>query len=233
MVQVNSTPITVRIKFKKVGRLQYISHLDLVRTMHKIIVRAALPLWYTEGFNPKPKMVFAAPLSIGTESETEFMDLRLTERMAEAELLERLNKNLTDEMQVLEVYYPETKLTELKWFSYTVTLALKEMNSDIAEKIEALLNSESVIVEKKSKPGEAAKSFDIAPLIKSANAVYNGEEIKLSLTLSADQSTFLNPEYIIRALKKHLSLLMAEKLTDEYYTVMRNSAYTQDMSLFR
>ena len=76
----NNTPIVFRIKFKKVGNLKYVSHLDLVRTMHKIIVRSKLPLWYTEGFNPKPKMVFAAPLSIGTESLVEFMDLRLVER---------------------------------------------------------------------------------------------------------------------------------------------------------
>ena len=84
MVQVSNSPITVRIKFLKEGGLQYISHLDLVRTMHKIIVRSKLPLWYTEGFNPKPKMVFAAPLSIGTESKTEYMDLRLTEEFRRA-----------------------------------------------------------------------------------------------------------------------------------------------------
>ena len=58
MVQVNNSKITVRIKFKKLGKLQYISHLDMVRTMNKIIVRAKLPLYYTEGFNPKPKMTF-------------------------------------------------------------------------------------------------------------------------------------------------------------------------------
>ena len=119
MVQVNNnTPIVLRVKFKKVGNLQYISHLDLVRTMHKIIVRAKLPLWYTEGFNPKPKMVFAAPLSIGTESVCEYMDLRLTERMDESEVLSRLNKNMTEEMQVLEAYYPTSKLTDLKWPQY-------------------------------------------------------------------------------------------------------------------
>ena len=66
MVQVNNTPITLRVKFFKVGKLQYISHLDLVRTMMKIIVRSKLPLWYTEGFNHKPKIFFAAPLSTGT-----------------------------------------------------------------------------------------------------------------------------------------------------------------------
>ena len=70
MVQVtaNTPYVTLRFKFKKLGKLQYISHLDLVRTMNKIIVRAKLPLWYSEGFNPKPKMIFAAPLSICTES---------------------------------------------------------------------------------------------------------------------------------------------------------------------
>ena len=52
MVQVNTEKLFIRVKFKKVGNLQYISHLDLVRTMHKVIVRAKLPLWYTEGFNP-------------------------------------------------------------------------------------------------------------------------------------------------------------------------------------
>ena len=76
MVQVNNTPLNLRVKFSKTGRLAYISHLDLVRTMNKIVVRAKLPLWYTEGFNPKPKMVFSVPLSTGTESDVEFMEDR-------------------------------------------------------------------------------------------------------------------------------------------------------------
>ena len=117
MVQVNPTKLVIRFKFKKTGKLQYISHLDLVRTMHKVIVRADLPLWYTEGFNPKPKMVFAAPLSIGTESLSEFMDIRLTEPIDPKEAMARLNANMTDEMQVTEAYYPETKFTDLGSYS--------------------------------------------------------------------------------------------------------------------
>ena len=95
----DNTPINLRIKFKKVGNLQYISHLDLVRTMNKIIVRSRLPLWYTEGFNPKPKMVFAAPLSTGVESMSEYMDLRLTERIDPELAKDALNRNMTEEMQ--------------------------------------------------------------------------------------------------------------------------------------
>ena len=103
MVQVKSNvPIVLRVKFFKKGDLQYVSHLDLVRTMHKVIVRAKLPLWYTEGFNPKPKMVFAAPLSIGTESVCEFMDIRLNEYVDPTEAMNRLNANMTSEMQVTE-----------------------------------------------------------------------------------------------------------------------------------
>ena len=116
MVQVNSS-YTIRFKFKKVGSLQYISHLDLVRTMHKIVVRSGLPLKYTEGFNPKPKMVFAAPLSIGTESMCEFMDVRLIDDIPAEEIKSRLNSNMTDEMQVIDAYYTEKKMTELKWLA--------------------------------------------------------------------------------------------------------------------
>ena len=49
----------LRLRFRKTGRLRYISHLDLVRTMTKAVSRAKLPVWYTQGFNPVPKMVFA------------------------------------------------------------------------------------------------------------------------------------------------------------------------------
>ena len=219
MVQVNVTPITVRIKFYKVGGLQYISHLDLVRTMHKIIVRSSLPLWYTEGFNPKPKMVFAAPLSIGTESLCEYMDLRLTERLPESEIMDALNKNLTNEMQVVKVYYPETKLTELKWFDYTISITTENGGEDLARECERVLNSDLVEIEKKSKPGEPIKTANIAPLIKQAKASFEGGEIVIRCTLSADQACFLNPEYVVKALKK-------------YCGVKREAAFYDDLSEF-
>ena len=233
MVQVNESAVTVRIKFFKRGGLQYISHLDLVRTMHKIIVRSKLPLWYTEGFNPKPKMVFAAPLSIGTESKTEYMDLRLTKRVPEAEVARALNSNLTNEMQVTEAYYPETKLTDLKWFSYTISITSENGSEELAEKCEELLNSESIEVEKKTKPGEPTKTINIAPLIKSAHASFKDGEIIISACLSADQSCFLNPEYVVKALKKYLGILSSGNLLKEYYGVVREAAFNSDMSEFR
>ena len=231
MVQV-TTPINLRVKFKKVGSLQYISHLDLVRTMNKIIVRARLPLWYTEGFNPKPKMVFAAPLSIGTESLAEYVDIRLTEKMDPALAMERLNANMTEEMQVIEAYYPENKLTELAWLSYSISIKTGGATAELASKIEETLLSDRVEVEKRAKNGEM-KNVDIRPLIKSASTVLDGEYIRLNCILSADPSAFLNPGLVIKALRRECGILSAEDITTEWYSILRTSAHFSDMSEFR
>ncbi len=231
MVQVTNGYITLRIKFKKVGKLQYFSHLDLVRTMHKIIIRAALPIWYTEGFNPKPKMVFAAPLSIGTESYTEFMDVRLTEKMDTDEVMRVLNANMTSEMQVTEAYYPETKFTEMRWLSYTIKIKTDNADDSLAEACDKALNAEKIEVLKNTKSGEQV--VDIKPLIRSASAVLDGEFIRISAILSSDPSTFLNPEYVIKALREKVGILSNPDLTKEEYSIVRECAYFDDMREFR
>lgn len=226
----NNTPIVLRIKFKKVGNLQYVSHLDLVRTMHKIIVRSKLPLWYTEGFNPKPKMVFAAPLSIGTESLVEFMDLRLVERIDPALAIKALNANMTDELVVLDAYYPETKLTDLKWLSYVITLNTLGASPELADKVNAALKADVMPVAKKQKPED---TMDIKPLIRYATAVYDAGNIRIDCTLSADASSFLNPEYLVKYLRSACGVLSSGNLMAESYAILRHSAYAADMSDYR
>jgi len=238
MVQLtqNHPYVTLRLKFKKVGNLQYVSHLDLVRTMHKIVVRAGLPLWYTEGFNPKPKMIFAAPLSIGTESIAEYMDVKLIDDIPPEEAMRRLNENMTDEIQVLEAYYTEEKLTNLKWLSYRMTVTTRGASEALAERVREVLGSDSIMVEKKApKKGETPKTFDIAPLIKQYSVEYDQERASLVVdaTLSADASTFLNPEYVIKALKKYAGILSSGDLLAEHYSIMRLAAYNEDMTPFR
>lgn len=225
--------VTLRLKFKKVGSLQYISHLDLVRTMSKIITRAKLPLWYTEGFNPKPKMIFAAPLSIGTESVCEFMDLRLIDDISPDEAKARLNANMTDEMQVIDAYYTEDKLTDLKWLSYSIDIKTDNASEELAKKCEEFLLGDSVLVTKKAKPREVAPTVDIRPLIKEIKGELRGDVIHLDAVLSADASSFLNPEYVVKALKNGCGILSNPDLTKEYYSIMRTYAYKGDMTEFK
>lgn len=227
----NNVPINLRIKFKKVGNLQYISHLDLVRTMHKIVVRTKLPVWYTEGFNPKPKMVFAAPLSTGTESLVEFMDLRLDVEVPLQKAIEAFNSNMTDEMQVLDAYYPTSKLTELKWLAYTITVYSDSLSAATADECNSALSESVIIVDKKTKSGVC--EVDIKPMIKSAQTSFEDGALRIDCILSADSASFLNPEYIVKYLRNKCGILTSENLLSESYTVMRNNAYFEDMTEFR
>ena len=136
------------------------------------------------------------------------------------------------EMQVLEAYYPPVKLSDMKWLSYTVLVKTDGVTPALAKKCEEALLSERVEVIKKAKSGDMV-TLDIRPLIKSVSCALDGEMLRLSCVLSADQSRFLNPELVVKALRKYCGILSNPDLTKEYYTIMRERAYTKNMEIFR
>lgn len=71
----------IRITFGKHGRLRFVGHLDLAKTWERVLRRANIPLEYTQGFNPRPRLQFAAALPVGVTSESEYLDIWLTERL--------------------------------------------------------------------------------------------------------------------------------------------------------
>jgi radical SAM family uncharacterized protein/radical SAM-linked protein len=91
-------PMRIRLGYRKVGRIAYTSHLDLVRTFPRMLRRVGLPLYYTEGFRPLPRLTFGPALPVGTASLCEHVDVRL--RAAEFpnldELCARLNAAAID-----------------------------------------------------------------------------------------------------------------------------------------
>jgi len=84
----------VRIGFKKLGRVAYSSHLDLVRTFPRMLRRVGLPLYYSEGFRPLPRLTFSPPLPVGTSSLCEHVDVRI--RAAESPNLDDLCARLDE-----------------------------------------------------------------------------------------------------------------------------------------
>ena len=234
MVQVKNLPyLTLRFKFYKKGALQYISHLDLVRTMHKIVVRAGFPLWYTEGFNPKPKLIFGAPLSIGCESDCEFLDVRLMERVNEADAIAALNRNMTNEMQVTEAYYTETKFSDMAYLGYDFRFSLLDGLESLAS-IAACLEKDQIFIEKQGKSGKdkVMKTVDVKPQIHSASVFADGKDICIRAILSADPASFLNPEHLVTAIKAECGILREENLAKESYSILRTHAYKADLTPF-
>lgn len=180
---------SLRVKFCKVGRLQFISHLDLARTMRTAIVRAGIPVKYSEGFNPHPKMSFALQLSIGTESICEFMELKLTEEPNCERIKAALEKNVTDEMRILDVYVPERKPNEIGWAEYKIEFFPEEAQTVPSY---SSIITDKLVITKRTKSGE--KDVDIRPQILSFSQ--NGNE--LTAVLCADSTAYLNPEYIAK-----------------------------------
>lgn len=221
-------PKTVRIKFCKIGNLQFISHLDLQRTFHRILVRAGIPMWYTKGFNPHAKLVFGAPLPVGCESMCEMADLRIERKITFDEIKRQLNEQLTDEMYVLDVYKPENKFNDIAYADYTITLHGSYCSEDTAKDINALFSSPINMI-KKTKSGE--KEVDITKFIKSICVTYADGTISIKTVLSTGSSENLNPEYLISAMREKLSILNCDKL-DDFYTIMRNRFYLADMTVF-
>ncbi len=189
-------PENIRIKFSKTGRLKYISHLDLCRTMTPAMIRAKIPIWYTEGFNPHPKMVFTQPLPLFAESRCEYLDIKITEEISCEELKSRLRSVFTDELYVLDVYHPTEKFTEIAFAEYEIT-GLGEITP---KKLEKAITG-AIEIQKRTKSG-AEKTIDISPQIKSAE-VRDG---KVFCVLDARADSYLNPDLFCKGLIARLSL---------------------------
>ena len=221
------TPETVRIKFCKVGNLQFISHLDLQRTFHRVLVRANIPMWYTKGFNPHAKLVFGVPLSVGTESMCEMADLRIERKISLEAIKNQLNEQLTEEMYILEAYYPTTKFADIAYADYTITLKSSEIDVNTESKAAGLFSSPIMMV-KKSKSGE--KEVDITAFIKKISISSQNGEMKINAILSAGSTENLNPEYLVTALK-NAGIFGAA--ADSSYRIMRNRVYDKFLIEFK
>lgn len=71
----------IRIAYGKFEAMRFVGHLDLAKTWERILRRADLPVEYTQGFNPRPRIQFAAALPVGITSEDEYLDVWLTEQL--------------------------------------------------------------------------------------------------------------------------------------------------------
>ncbi len=98
----HSLPSTVRMRFKKTGSIKYISHLDLTRVFHRACQRAGLPLFFSQGFHPHPKISYASALSLGVESLAEYAEIQFNTIIDSDLVQKRLNDALPEGIEILE-----------------------------------------------------------------------------------------------------------------------------------
>ena len=208
----------IRIIFEKTGTAKFISHLDLVRVVTRAIRRAGIPIVYSQGFNPTPRLSFALPLSLGQESLREMMNFKVEPDMTPEEAMERLISQLPDGLILKKAYVPEdVKGNELQYARYTITV---EDELDVSAARECFSRDEITLI-KKTKSGE--KLTDIKPLIKEISV----SEGSINCVLNSRDPFFLNPEYVMKALSEYTG-----KRFERYY-ILREEVYTEKMELYR
>lgn len=226
MVPVNQYR-NVRIEFSKTGKAKFISHLDLNRTLKTAFTRAKVPIWYTNGFNPHPKLVFSLPLALGAESVCEFLDIRVLPPFCGNDIRKALNANLPDDIRIKRVYTPQTALDDMHWAIYDFVFICNGASNELAEKIKDLLSSTLVIEKRTKKTKSGVIEADISEGIKDPIAKYDDGKIKLTVTLCTRTDGYVNPEYIIKALARYLGITFDGK--DEYYSVMKRITLKSDL----
>ena len=196
---------SVRIWFTKKDASKYISHLDLQRAILRFIKRADIPIRYTEGFNPHPKLVFALTLSVGTESDCELVDIYLARDIENPdvpvitpdEFVTRLSTVLPVGLEIVSAYFPESDFADIVSSSYRITLYKKEKTS--LQKLVSEAVSHPLEIVKKGKAGE--RTVDIVPMIHGITfESENDEECVFHAVLSARQNEYLNPDHLVKAL---------------------------------
>ncbi len=215
---------TVKFRFREYGALTYVSHLDINRAVMRGLVKSKLPIYYTEGFNPIPKLTFASPLSVGSAGENELARFKLVEDVTDEEIFEKLKWAMPEGIEVLEVYSSDSNFKEIAWAENDIDFVCAP-----PENAEAMLKEAfegSVVVLKKTKSSE--KEVDISPYFKdiSFERIENGLRIKVYTC--ADNTNYLNPEYIARVAKKIL-----DPENEGYHTVLRKQFYKANGEIFR
>lgn len=184
----------VRLRFSKTGQAKYISHLDTNRVFSRAFARAKINLWYTQGFNPRPYMSFSLPLSLGVESYCENVDIRIIDDLTDEEIKVRVNDALPLGIRIIDVYDDFMDCHDIVYSDYVYKFEFKD-NELALEKIKAVLESDTIMAQKKAKQGKrrVLKETDIKQFIVKYNISIRDDNIILNIRLLAGPDKNLNP----------------------------------------
>lgn len=222
----------LRVKFNKKNYLKYIGHLDLLRLFQRTFNRAEIPVKYSEGFNPHPKFSIANPLSLGIESEEEYMDIDLVEKIDSVDFIERMNSILPKDIQILDAIYPDDEKSissKLSWALYEIRFDIdKDLSIDEVKTIlENWLNNGEILISRLRKKGKrkVMKEEDIRPLIKKIQVKEKMEnEVTIESIMGIGDGINLRPFDFVNALANNDELAVEV----DSATLVRKALYVEN-----
>ena len=196
------------IKFTKESNIKFIAHLDLMRTIQKIIRRTDLPVEYSKGFNPHIEMSIAQPLSVGVYSTGEYMDLIMEKDINEDEVIDKLNNKTASGIKFLlakKFYIIENEkrlpqsMALIDACRYTIIIKYNDVDN-LEKQMEELLNNPDWTTIKKSKKGE--RKLNIRPLIFDFKYWIKDNSLIINTQLRSGSKEHLSADVVVNYIKQ-------------------------------
>ena len=193
-------PIRFRLTFRKMDGIRFTGTLDLQRSLERTIRRARLPLAYTQGFNPRPRLSLGAALPLGLTSDCELADIWLEEDRDHGGILEGLRLASPPGLEFLDLtVVPDDEPSLQQQIVAAEYLAEIEPGIDLKEvkdRVESLLKLETVLRERRGKP------YDLRPLVEALEIVSSGPtRTALHMRLTAREGATGRPDEVLLALE--------------------------------
>ena len=198
----------LRLKYSKTPQGRFLSHLDLLRTMQRIFRRAGLPLAYSEGFNPHPKISYGSALAVGVTSDGEYLDVELREELSAPEVAKRIEPVLPPGIRLISVKELEGRQDSLmaiiNMARYRVEAHLESAisQSDADEMIATLLEQENVLVTREGKKG--LRNIDIRAGLYNVTAQVIEGKLFFLMDLQTGSEGNVRPEEVITWLSSQI-----------------------------
>jgi radical SAM-linked protein len=201
----------VAIKLSRGDEVKYISHLDMMRSFEFALRRGEIPISYSEGFNPRPKMSFGSAVGVGVTSDDERIVLDLSSYMPADELRDRLNAVLPSGIRVNDavpvqegVKSPIASLNASR-FQVSVQLAEGYDRATLEQGVDKVMDSPELKVTRVSEK-KGTRVVDIRPnLISAAVLSCEGETAVIEIAVKLGDASGARPQDFMQALGNHVS----------------------------
>ncbi len=218
----------IRLEFSKGDQVRFLSHLDMMKVFARAIRRAEIPIAFSEGFNPHPRMNFASALAVGVTSEKEYLDAELKHPMEMKEIIKRLTRSLPPGVNVKTGRFisgsAPALMAEVNRAAYKVTAEARGLidADELAAKITDLMNTAEITIMKRTKKGPRLR--DIRPgIIHLQGSVAKGNQVDFSIVAVTGNEGNVRPEEVVRAFIDYTGLPID---SDSLY-IKRTALYTE------
>jgi radical SAM-linked protein len=193
----------LRVRFSRGEEIKYISHLDLLRLWQRALNRAEIPIAYSEGFSPHPRMSLAAPLALGVTGEAELMDIFLARWASPHTFTAAMGRQLPPGIKIEQVFNIATTMpslqSQVRSAEFKVGIETEKEQAEIEAVINALLDKESIPWQHQRDTG--TRRYDLRPLIEDVwLADWRKDYCNINMRLRCDSSGSGRPEQVAAAL---------------------------------